>query len=116
MMEATSTSEISVNFHRTVIYLYKLEVVCLCVYMCVCSLIVREGKKQFTPNLARLFLETRKITQGDQNSEEIVLSSIPSEGGSCTSETKHDIRTAPRPELFRRGYYRNKCQNSEKLS
>jgi hypothetical protein len=29
-----------------------------------------------------------------------VLSSIPGEGGSCSSETKHDRRTAPRPVLF----------------
>jgi hypothetical protein len=29
-----------------------------------------------------------------------VLSSSPGEGGSCSSETKHDRRTAPRPELF----------------
>jgi hypothetical protein len=29
-----------------------------------------------------------------------VLSSSPSEGGSCTSEIKHDRRTAPRPKLF----------------
>jgi hypothetical protein len=29
-----------------------------------------------------------------------VLSSIPGEGGSCSSETKNDRRTAPRPKLF----------------
>jgi hypothetical protein len=29
-----------------------------------------------------------------------VLSSNPSEGGSCSSETKHDRRTASRPKLF----------------
>jgi hypothetical protein len=46
-----------------------------------------------------------------------VLSSRPSEGGSCSSETKHDIRTAPRPGLlFRRGDYRNKGHNPETLS
>jgi hypothetical protein len=29
----------------------------------------------------------------------IVLRSSPGEGGSCKSETKHDRRTVPRPEL-----------------
>jgi hypothetical protein len=29
-----------------------------------------------------------------------VLSSSPGEGGFCSSETKHDRRTAPRPKLF----------------
>jgi hypothetical protein len=34
------------------------------------------------------------------NSWNSVLSSIPGEGGSCSSETKHDRRKAPRPKLF----------------
>jgi hypothetical protein len=70
----------------------------LCLF--VCSLIAGEGINRFAPNLACLFLETRKRTQEGQNSEKSVLSSIPFEGGSCSSETKHDRRTAPRSKLF----------------
>jgi hypothetical protein len=47
-----------------------------------------------------LFLETRKRTWECQNSEISVLSSIPGEGVSCSSENKRDRRTAPRPKLL----------------
>jgi hypothetical protein len=70
----------------------------LCV--CVCSLIAREWTYWFAPNLACLFLETRKRFCKGQNSRKSVLSLIPGEGGSCSSKTKHDRRTAPRPKWF----------------
>jgi hypothetical protein len=35
--------------------------------------------------------------------------------GFCSSETKHDKRAAPRPNLFGRGDYRNKGQSPEKI-
>jgi hypothetical protein len=77
----------------------------MCVYLFIyllfiCSFISRERMKQFAPNLACLFLETRKRTWEGQTCRKSVLSLIPSEGGSCSSETKHDRRTAPRPKLF----------------
>jgi hypothetical protein len=46
-----------------------------------------------------------------------VLSSIPSENGSCSSETKHDRRSVPRPKLiFSKGDHRNKGHSTEKVS
>jgi hypothetical protein len=82
--------------------------------VCVCSLIARERMYRFAPNLVWLFLEIRKRTLAVQNSENI-LSSIPGEGVSCSSKTKHDRRMAPK-RMSRRGYYRNKEQNSENMS
>jgi hypothetical protein len=68
-------------------------------FICVCSLVAREGKNQFAPNLACLFPETRKRTLESQNSGSF-QSSSPGKGGSCSSETKHDRGPAPRPKLF----------------
>jgi hypothetical protein len=73
---------------------------CICVYLYVCSLIVRKRIYRFAPNLVCLFLKTRKRIQEGQNSGKSLLSSIPGEGSSCSSETKHNRRTAPRPKLF----------------
>jgi hypothetical protein len=54
---------------------------------------------------------------GGSKLRKCVLSSIPAESVSCSSETKHERRMAPRPKLsFRRGDCRNKDQNTEKLS
>jgi hypothetical protein len=64
------------------------------------SFIAQEQIYQFIPNLAYLYLETRKRTQDSQNCTESVLSSIPGEGTSCSSEIKHYTRTVPRPKLF----------------
>jgi hypothetical protein len=53
---------------------------------------------------------------GESKLRKSVLSSIPGEGGSCSSETKHDKRAAPRPKFFisnRRLY--KKGHNPEKL-
>jgi hypothetical protein len=46
-----------------------------------------------------------------------VFSSIPGEGGSCSSETKHDRRTAPRPKKFfvSKRRLQKKGHNPEKL-
>jgi hypothetical protein len=38
------------------------------------------------------------------------------ERGFCSSETKHDRRTSPRPKLFRRGDYRNKGYNQKNVT
>jgi hypothetical protein len=63
-------------------------------------LIAQEGINQFAQKFACLFLETRKRTQKSQNSGKSVLSSILTKGSSCSSETKHNRRTATRPMLF----------------
>jgi hypothetical protein len=68
--------------------------------MLVCSLITRERISRFSPNLACLFLETRKRAQEGQNSGETVLSAIPGEGVSFSSDTKRYRRMAPRPKLI----------------
>jgi hypothetical protein len=59
----------------------------------------RERINLFTPNLARLCLESRKRFQRGKNSES-VLSLSPGEGGFCSSVPKHDRRTDPRTNLF----------------
>jgi hypothetical protein len=78
----------------------------------------RERTYRFAPNLASLFFEIRKRIKQGKNFGKSFLSSIPGEGISYSSETKHDRRTAPRPKLFlsRRGGYRNEGHNPEKLS
>jgi hypothetical protein len=43
-----------------------------------------------------------------------VQGSSTGEYGSCSSETMHDRRTAPRSKLFRRGDHRNRGHNHEK--
>jgi hypothetical protein len=44
----------------------------------------------------------------------MVLGSIPSEDGFCSSDTKHDRRTAPRRKLFvLKRNCRNKRHNTE---
>jgi hypothetical protein len=68
------------------------------IYVFVSSLIGRERMHRFAPNLTFLFLETRKRTQQCQNSRISVPSSMPGDGCSCSSETKHDRRTAPIPK------------------
>jgi hypothetical protein len=71
------------------------------IYMFVCSLVTLQGMNQFAPKLACLFFETRKRTKDGQNSGKNVLSS-------CSSETKHDRRTAHGQNcLFRRADYMN---------
>jgi hypothetical protein len=69
--------------------------------MCVCMIAYssRTEKPICTFSLICLCLETRKRFQKGQNSESI-LSSSPCEGGFCSSETKHDRSTAPRPKLL----------------
>jgi hypothetical protein len=51
---------------------------------------------KFAPNLAPE-TDFRKVNNPIKQN---ILSSSPGEGGSCSSETKHDRRTAPRPKLF----------------
>jgi hypothetical protein len=70
----------------------------VCLY--VCSLVAQERICRFAPNVACLFLETKKRKWDCQISGKYVLSSSPGEDGSCSSETKHDGRTTPRPKLF----------------
>jgi hypothetical protein len=55
---------------------------------------------EFAPNLACLFLDTRKIFLKGQNSKKVVMSSSPRKGDACSSETKHNRRMAPRPKMF----------------
>jgi hypothetical protein len=46
----------------------------------------------------------------------IILSSSRCQGGFCTSENKHDRRSAPRPKFFRIGDYSNVSNSLEKVS
>jgi hypothetical protein len=52
------------------------------------------------PNLACVFLKTIKRLQGHQNSEKRDLVSKTGEDIFCMFESKHDRRTALRPELI----------------
>jgi hypothetical protein len=74
---------------------YKIEIVSLLV----CLLIARERTNRFIPNLVNLFLEAWKKYRRWKVREKY-LSLIPDDGVSCTSETKHDKTTTPKPKLF----------------
>jgi hypothetical protein len=50
----------------------KVEIVCIFIYLFVCPLIYRERIYRFAPNVACLFIVTRKRTQGGHNSGESV--------------------------------------------
>jgi hypothetical protein len=59
---------------------------------------------QFAPNLACLFVETRKrFLEGSK-----LLGSSPGDGGFCSSETTIEKRRRDQSCLFRLGYCRNK--------
>jgi hypothetical protein len=47
-----------------------------------------------------LFVSKRRLQKQRQEPRKFVRGSIPSEVGFCSSETKSDRRTAPRPKLF----------------
>jgi hypothetical protein len=55
---------------------------------------------QFAPKVACLFLEIRKKVQKVKNPKKIVMSSSPGKGGSCSSESKHDLRMGEESKLF----------------
>jgi hypothetical protein len=93
---ALSALNFEAKAHPNLIYVHKVEIVGIFI----CSLIAQERINRFTPNLAYVFLETRKRTQQSQNSGKLFMSSIHGEGISCSSESKHDRRTAARPKLF----------------
>jgi hypothetical protein len=69
---------------------------------------------EFTPNLTRLCLETRKIFQKGENSEGVLISS-PGEGGFCSLETKHARRTTPTLKLFDSTRLQDKGHNPQKF-
>jgi hypothetical protein len=69
-----------------------------CVYLYICSLIARERIYRFASNLAYLLLQTTNMAGSILRKPS--LNSILGEGVSCSSETKHDRRTAPRTKLF----------------
>jgi hypothetical protein len=46
-----------------------------------------------------LFVSMRRLRKRRPQPRQPVLSSIPGEGGFCSSETKHDRRTAPRQSI-----------------
>jgi hypothetical protein len=57
-----------------------------------------------------------EIAETKVTTRETVLRSSPGEEVLCSSETKHNKKTAPRPKLCRREDYRNKGHNPETLS
>jgi hypothetical protein len=65
--------------------------------MCVCSLIPREGIKQFTPNLTSLCLQTRKRFKKVKSTKKSVLNSSSSSEVSLAPKIRtiegHQIRT-----------------------
>jgi hypothetical protein len=65
----------------------------------VCSLIAREHVLICT-KLGTLMLWNQEEILESQNPGKTVLGSSPDEDGFCSSETKHDRRTAPRLKLF----------------
>jgi hypothetical protein len=73
--------------------------ICVCLYVSLFAYSSRRDKPICT-KLASVFLQARERTYEGQNPIKSVLSSIPGESGSCSSENKHNIRTAPRPKLF----------------
>jgi hypothetical protein len=75
---------------------YKVEIVDM--FVCMLAYSSRKDKLICT-KLGKHFLEPGKKNIRVRTPES-VMSSIPGEGGSCNSETKHDRRTAPRPKLF----------------
>jgi hypothetical protein len=85
--------------------------VCVCLF--VCSLITRKRIHRFSPNLAPLFLETRKILKKVKSQS--ILGPKSGKGSFRILEIKQDKVTAPnRRYLCRRGDYRNNGSNSEK--
>jgi hypothetical protein len=85
------------------VYIYIYMCVCVCVCVCVRGCVFAYSSRMNVPICTKLgmfipwdqevILEMSKLRR-------IVLSSSPGEGGSCSSETKHDRRTAPKPKLF----------------
>jgi hypothetical protein len=56
--------------------------------------------KPISTKLDMLIACDKKESEGGSNRQKNFLSSIPGEGDSCSSETMHDKRTAPRLKLF----------------
>lgn len=73
---------------------------CLKLKFSVCLLLAREQMNRLALTLVSLFLEKRKNTLKGHISGKNVLSSSPVEDFFCSSGTKLNIRTAPRPKLF----------------
>jgi hypothetical protein len=67
--------------------------------------------KPICTKLGMLIPWDKEEDKGGSKLRESVLCSTPEEGGSCSSDTKHDRRTASRPK-----FYRNEGQKPKKLS
>jgi hypothetical protein len=81
-----------------------------------CSLLTRERMNRFAPNVACLFLETRKKTQQDQNSGKlswvrVLVRAVPVARKLSTIEELCRDQSC----LFQRGDYRNKRHSTQKL-
>jgi hypothetical protein len=75
--------------------------------LCVCSPKTREGIHQFTPNLAFLFLETRKRFQKGQNAEKLYWVRVPARVISVTRKLRTIEGRQDKNYLFWRGDYGN---------
>jgi hypothetical protein len=90
-----------VYFISLISLVYKVEIVDMyvCVFICMFAYSSRRDKPIWTKFDMIIPWDYEENTEGSKLRKS-VLSSIPGEGGPCSSETKHDRRTAPRPKLF----------------
>jgi hypothetical protein len=88
---------------------YKIEIVGMFAYS-------SRTEKPICPKVGMLISWTQKDILERSKLRKSVLGSSPGKDGFCSSEAKHDRRTAPRLKLFQRGDFMNQGHNSEKLS
>jgi hypothetical protein len=85
--------------------IYKIEIVgvwvwvYVCMYVCMFAYSSRMDKPICTKHGMLILWDQEEILER-LKLRKSVLSSSPGEGGSCTSETKRDRKTAPRPKLL----------------
>jgi hypothetical protein len=85
-----------------VIYVHKIKIVGTLVCVFVCLFVCLYLKNRFSDLHQTCHAYSLRPEKKDRGSKlrKSVLSSFPGEGVSCSSETKHDRRTAPRRKLF----------------
>jgi hypothetical protein len=105
-------SRCSAHLIHTCLHIYNIETVYVCVCMCMFAYSLRRDMLICTkidmllPRDQKEILERSKLRK-------IVLSSSSGEGGSCSSETKHDRRMAPRRLQEKTPQTRNICTGFE---